>query len=118
MDIRVPHLADGINSGTIVNIFVSKGERVQKDQDILEIETEKAVAAVPAPEEGTVSEILVKSGDKVNVGQVVMRLGGGTPATEKQVLEKAEPVTPTQAGISEGKSGSGAYAASTGGMCR
>ncbi|MBN1687592.1 MAG: 2-oxo acid dehydrogenase subunit E2 [Candidatus Omnitrophica bacterium] len=77
MEIKVPHLAEGITSGTIVNVFISPGDQVQKDQDVMEIETEKAVAALPSPAAGTISEVLVKPGDKVNVGQTVAVLSGG-----------------------------------------
>ena len=80
MDIKVPHLAEGISSGTVVSILVKEGEEVKKDQTVLELETEKAVAPIPASEGGKVSKILVKEGDKVAVGQAVMTLANGSAA--------------------------------------
>ena len=80
MDIRVPHLADGVESGTVVNILVNVGDQVQKDQTLVELETEKAVAAIPATQAGTVSKINVKKDDKVAVGQVILTISEGAVA--------------------------------------
>jgi pyruvate dehydrogenase E2 component (dihydrolipoamide acetyltransferase) len=74
MDVKVPSLAENINSGTIVKIFVAEGDQVQKDQDIVELETEKAVAAIPSPVDGKVTKLHVKEGDEVQVGQVLLSL--------------------------------------------
>jgi len=84
MDVKVPSLAENINSGTIVKIFVAEGEQVQKDQDIVELETEKAVAAIPSPVDGKVTKLHVKEGDEVQVGQVLLSLSEATAREEKQ----------------------------------
>ncbi len=76
MDIRLPSLGEGVGSATVVAVSVSVGDRVERDQQILEIETEKAVAPVPAPGAGVVSKIHVKPGDKVSVGAVLVTLAG------------------------------------------
>lgn len=79
MDIRVPLLAEGVSSATVVNILVSEGDRVEKDQVIVEVETEKAVGPIPSPGSGTVTKVHVKEGDQVTVGQVLISLGAGRP---------------------------------------
>lgn len=84
MEIKVPQLAEGVSSGTIVNIFVKVGDKVSKDQDILEIETEKAVAAIPSPAEGVVAKVHVKEGDSVQIGQPLISL-------QEQSISQAEP---------------------------
>jgi pyruvate dehydrogenase E2 component (dihydrolipoamide acetyltransferase) len=96
MDIRIPRLGEGISSGTVVNVLVKEGEAVTKDQTVIELETEKAVAPIPATEDGTVSKILVKQGDVVAVGQSVISMGGasGAPAPAK---EKKAPEPPSSA---------------------
>ena len=48
MDVKLPHLGEGADSGTVVNLFVKEGDQVTKDQPILELENEKAVATIPA----------------------------------------------------------------------
>jgi pyruvate dehydrogenase E2 component (dihydrolipoamide acetyltransferase) len=85
MDIRVPRLAEGVESATVANILVSPGDRIEKDQVILELETEKAVGPIPSPVTGQVAKIHVKPGDEVNVGQALITL------TQEGAAEKAAP---------------------------
>ena len=80
MDLKLPKLGEGSDSGVVVSVFVNEGDTVAKGQTILELENEKAVAAVPASEGGVVAKIHVKAGDKISVGQSILTLGGeGTP---------------------------------------
>ena len=77
MDIKLPPLGEGADSGTVVNLFVKEGDQVAMDQPILELENEKAVATIPSTGEGTVGKIYVKSGDKISVGQRILSLSDG-----------------------------------------
>src|SRR5215467_12406603 len=74
MDVKLPHLGEGAVSGTVVNLFVKEGDSIAKDQPVLELENEKAVATIPATDAGTVSKIFVKTGDKISVGQRILSL--------------------------------------------
>ena len=74
MEIRLPSLAESITSGTVINILVSEGDWVEKDQDLLEMETDKAVAVVPSPEAGKVVKIHIKEGDELKVGETILTL--------------------------------------------
>ncbi len=49
MDVKLPQLAEGVESGTVVSILVAEGQEVKKDQPIMELETQKAVGSIPAP---------------------------------------------------------------------
>jgi len=80
MDIRLPRLGEGADSGTVASIFVKEGDQVKKDQPILELESEKAVASIPSPESGTVSKLHVREGDMIKVGQLILTLTGGGPS--------------------------------------
>jgi len=85
MDLKLPHLGEGADSGTVVNLFVKEGDTVTKDQPILELENEKAVATIPSTAAGTVTQVFVKAGDKIKVGQRILSLGerggaAGAPA--------------------------------------
>jgi len=84
MDIRLPRLGEGADSGTVATIFVKEGEFVQKDQAILELESEKAVATIPSPAAGTVAKLHVKEGDEIKVGQVIVSLSEGGPSGQTQ----------------------------------
>ncbi len=81
MDVRLPRLGEGADSGTVASLLVKAGDTVVKDQPILELESEKAVATIPSPEAGTVSALHVKEGDTIKVGQVILTLGGGAAGT-------------------------------------
>ena len=77
MDVKLPKLGEGADSGVVVNVFVKEGDHVARDQAILELENEKAVASIPSTAAGVVTKIYVKSGDKISVGQRLLSLSGG-----------------------------------------
>ena len=87
MDLKLPHLGEGADSGTVVNLFVKEGDQLTKDQGVLELENEKAVATIPSTASGTVTKIYVKPGDKLSVGQRILTLtesgGAGAAALGK-----------------------------------
>lgn len=72
MEFKLPELGENITSGTVTNILVKVGDTVAKNDNVLELETDKAVVEVPCSLSGTVSTILVNVGDDVQVGQAVM----------------------------------------------
>jgi pyruvate dehydrogenase E2 component (dihydrolipoamide acetyltransferase) len=82
MDVKLPKLGEGADSGVVVGIFVKEGDTIAKDQTILELENEKAVAAIPSTGAGVVEKIHVKSGDRISAGQKILTLTGsaGAPA--------------------------------------
>jgi pyruvate dehydrogenase E2 component (dihydrolipoamide acetyltransferase) len=86
----------------VVNLFVKEGDQVAKDQAILELENEKAVATIPSTAAGKVTEIFVKTGDKISVGQRLLSLSesGETPAA-KPAKAKAAAKAPEQRQDSE-----------------
>jgi len=89
MDLKLPNLGEGADSGTVVNVFVKEGDQISKDQPIIELENEKAVASIPATAAGTVTRIHVRTGDKISVGQSILSLGEGG-RTEVPRIAKAE----------------------------
>ena len=106
MDVKLPQLAEGVESGTVVSILVAEGQEVKKDQAIMELETQKAVGSIPAPSSGIVTKIYVKQGMEVAVGQALIAIeSSGTanaasakppqaPATTEAL--PAKPTTPPQ----------------------
>ncbi|HUJ10972.1 MAG TPA: 2-oxo acid dehydrogenase subunit E2 [Verrucomicrobiae bacterium] len=74
MDIKLPRLGEGAESGTVVSIFVKPGDQVKEGQTILELENEKAVAPIPSSASGRVAKLYVKEGDKLSVGQSILAL--------------------------------------------
>jgi pyruvate dehydrogenase E2 component (dihydrolipoamide acetyltransferase) len=97
MDVKLPKLGEGADSGVVVNVFVKEGDQVAKGQAIIELENEKAVASIPATAAGVVAKIHVKPGDKVSVGQKLISLTeGGKPAAPPALAAKraATPASP------------------------
>src|SRR5687767_15135362 len=98
-EFKIPNLGDGIKGGDVLNVLVKVGDAVAKDQNVIELETDKATIEVPSSVAGTVSEIKVKSGDKVTIGQVVLTLNEGASAaanapSPSQPAAPAAPATP------------------------
>ncbi|HTL15964.1 MAG TPA: 2-oxo acid dehydrogenase subunit E2 [Patescibacteria group bacterium] len=91
MDLKLPHLGEGADSGTVVNLFVKEGDQITKDQPVLELENEKAVATIPSTAAGTVSKIYVKAGDKLSVGQRILSLGDAEAPAAAKTVPKTEP---------------------------
>jgi pyruvate dehydrogenase E2 component (dihydrolipoamide acetyltransferase) len=84
MDVRLPNLGEGADSGSVVSVAVKEGDTVSAGQTLIELETGKAVAGIPSPSAGKVTKIAVKAGDKLTVGGVILSLeaaGAGAPAT-------------------------------------
>jgi pyruvate dehydrogenase E2 component (dihydrolipoamide acetyltransferase) len=91
MDLKLPPLGEGADSGTVVNILVKEGDQIQKGQTIIELETGKAVAPVPATAGGTVGKLLVKEGAKISVGAAILSLTGGEAASSGAEAQKKAP---------------------------
>jgi pyruvate dehydrogenase E2 component (dihydrolipoamide acetyltransferase) len=92
MDVKLPQLAEGVESGTVVSILVSEGQEIKKDQAFMELETQKAVGSIPAPASGTVSKIHVREGTEVTVGQVLISISAeGAAPTATAATPTARP---------------------------
>ena len=71
-EMKLPELGENIEAAEVVAILVSEGDPIQKDQPVMELETEKATAEVPSDYAGVVQKIHVKKGDQVTVGQLLL----------------------------------------------
>ena len=90
VELKIPELGENIKSGNVVNILVSVGAQIKKDQDLVELETDKATLPIPSPYDGVIKEILIKVGDDVKVGQVIMKVDQGTAASPTAKAPKKE----------------------------
>ncbi|MGA2801342.1 MAG: 2-oxo acid dehydrogenase subunit E2 [Verrucomicrobiota bacterium] len=90
MDVTLPKLGEGADSGVVINVFVKEGDQIAKGQAILELENEKAVASIPSMAAGAVAKIYVKPGDKISVGQRILTLSeSGKPAIAPAPVAKS-----------------------------
>ena len=105
IEFKLPELGENVESGDIVEILVSTGDFVEKDQNILEIETDKAVIEVPSTISGNVQEIHVSPGDTVEVGQLIMTIeeaeAGEAPAETPAEESEEEPEAEEEAAPAE-----------------
>src|ERR687897_2765138 len=101
-DFTLPELGENITAGDVVGVLVSPGDTVSKDQPLLELETDKATIEVPSTVTGTVKEVKVKQGDKVQVGQLVLTVDG-EGAAPKDDAEKGQPKPETRESGESGK---------------
>ncbi len=88
LEFRLPELGENIASGTVAKVLVKEGDTVTAGQNVVEIETDKAVAEIPCPFSGKVVEVRAKEGKKINSGDVVLIIEEGaavTPAEQKPV---------------------------------
>src|SRR5262249_56866568 len=97
MEFRVPELGEGIDQATVVDVMARPGDAVRAGQEVVEVETEKASMGVPIPMAGTVETVLVKTGDTVTVGSVLLNLTADAGPSAKKKELAASKSTPAGA---------------------
>lgn len=99
MDLKLPKLGEGADSGVVVNVFVKEGDTVAKDQAVIELENEKAVASIPSTVAGVVAKIYVKPGDKISVGQRILSFAADANASVAATVPQPAAPRATQKNI-------------------
>mgnify|MGYP000019877126 CR=1 FL=1 len=89
-EFKLPELGENIESADVISVLVKAGDKIEKEQGVIEIETDKATVEVPSSVEGTIKEVLVKEGDKVKVGQVLIKVDENGKEEEVKEEEKTE----------------------------
>ncbi len=79
-EVKVPEVGESITEVFIGAWLKQDGETVQKDEPLVEIETDKATLEVPAPVSGTLTDVTKKQGDSATVGEVIAQVGDAAPA--------------------------------------
>ena len=69
IDFKLPELGENVESGDVVNVLVKEGDRIEANQGVVELETEKAVVEIPCPHAGKVVKLHVKKGDRSRWGR-------------------------------------------------
>src|SRR6478609_7371844 len=80
IEVRVPQLPESVADATLVAWRKQPGDAVQRDENLVDLETDKVVLEVPAPSSGTLKEIRVQNGATVTSGQVLAILEAGAVA--------------------------------------
>ncbi|NDW04693.1 2-oxoglutarate dehydrogenase complex dihydrolipoyllysine-residue succinyltransferase [Jiella pacifica] len=113
-EIKVPTLGESVTEATIGQWFKQPGDRVEQDETIAELETDKVTVEVPAPAAGVLEEVVVKEGETVAVGALIGMIGEGegqssgtTKATEKPKSQAAKADQAAETTSDYGGGGSG-----------
>ena len=95
-EVKLPELGEGIETAQVLSVLVKPGESVKQDQAIIEVETEKATAEVPTDFAGVVEHVMVKEGDEIQVGSVLVSLSTQPAAVDAPPVDMASlaPSTP------------------------
>ena len=102
VDVNVPDI--GSDEVNVTDVMVKVGDRVEVDQSIINVEGDKASMEVPAPVAGIVKEIIIKAGDKVSTGTLIMRfeVAGSASASAPAVsAPAAAPAASVAGGVKE-----------------
>ena len=94
VDVKVPVLAESVPDGTLLEWRKQAGEAIARDEILIELETDKVVLEVPAPEAGVIKEIVKQTGDVVVRDDVIARIdteGAGTATTASEAEEEPSP---------------------------
>jgi len=90
-DVVMPQMGESIVEGTLTKWLKKPGERIERDEPLFEISTDKVDTEIPSPAAGTLAEILVEEGKTVGINTVVARIEEGGAAAAKPAESKPAP---------------------------
>ena len=88
---KLPDIGEGVTEGEIVKWHVKENDILHKEQDMVEVMTDKVTVNIPSPTEGKVLKILYKEGDIVQVGKTIIEIEGEGPLVQEITMETAAP---------------------------
>src|SRR5271155_4332048 len=99
IDVVMPQMGESIVEGTLTKWLKKAGDRVERDEPLFEISTDKVDTEIPSPVAGTLQEIMVEEGKTVGINTVVGRIANGAdgstaPAAAAQATPQAAPQAP------------------------
>ncbi|MFQ6112906.1 MAG: dihydrolipoamide acetyltransferase family protein [bacterium] len=96
VDMVMPQMGESIAEGTIIKWLKKEGDRVERDEIILEISTDKVDSEIPSPHEGVLKKILVPEGETVEVGTVIAHIesNGSEGEVAREAVETTVPSKP------------------------
>jgi pyruvate dehydrogenase E2 component (dihydrolipoamide acetyltransferase) len=115
-EVRMPKMGDGMEEGTLLRWIKKEGDTIAVNDEIAEIETDKANVPVPAEDAGTLTKIVVQEGQTVPVGAVIAYIGeaGSSATSASNGAKSAQPTsTPSADPVKTGEAGSASQEAGT-----
>src|SRR5690349_20479252 len=96
IDVVMPQMGESIVEGTLTRWLKKPGERVERDEPLFEISTDKVDTEIPSPAAGTLSEVMVQEGATVGINTVVARIDESGGAAAAKPAPAAAPPPPQQ----------------------
>jgi pyruvate dehydrogenase E2 component (dihydrolipoamide acetyltransferase) len=96
-EFKIPELGENVASGDVTRVLVNVGDTIEREQPVVELETDKATIEVPSSVAGVVKEIKVKKGDKVKVGAVVLTVDAPAGEAAAPAAKAAAPAPAPEA---------------------
>src|SRR5205823_1282507 len=108
IEVKVPVLPESITEATLVNWHKRAGDRVKRDENLVDVETDKVVLELPAPDSGALTEIIKGDGSTVTAGEAIAVID-----TEGKGAQEAAPAAPASTSRPGGAAAASASAASS-----
>jgi pyruvate dehydrogenase E2 component (dihydrolipoamide acetyltransferase) len=86
-EFKLPELGENIDTAEVIRVLISQGDAIEAEQNVAELETEKAVFELPCPYAGKIAEVRIKEGDSIAVGDVVLTVEESEEASEGEAAE-------------------------------
>lgn len=95
VEVKLHDIGEGMTEAIVIQYFVKKGDTVKADQPLVEIQTDKMTAEIPAPSSGVISDILIPEGQTVSVGTTLLLLQSKEKSTISEPQEAEEKIAVT-----------------------
>ena len=115
IEVKVPQLSESVSEATLLSWHAQEGEAVKRDQNLIDIETDKVVLETPAPADGVLVKIIKASGDSVTSGDLIAHIDTEAKAG---VVAKAEPAAAKPAAAAPAAAAAASAPAGTGPAAR
>jgi pyruvate dehydrogenase E2 component (dihydrolipoamide acetyltransferase) len=100
IDVVMPQMGESIVEGTLTRWLKKPGEKVERDEPLFEISTDKVDTEIPSPAAGVLSEVLVQEGSTVAINSVVARIGDGAAPAQAAAPAAAPPQQQAEPSVS------------------
>jgi 2-oxoglutarate dehydrogenase E2 component (dihydrolipoamide succinyltransferase) len=94
IEVKVPQLSESVAEATLAAWHVQEGDAVNRDQNLIDIETDKVVLELPAPAAGVITKIIKRNGDTVVSGEVIAQLDTNAKAAASAPAQAIAPAAP------------------------
>src|SRR5687767_4962470 len=91
IEVKVPQLSESVAEATLLDWHKKEGEKVSRDENLIDIETDKVVLELPAPADGVLVKIIKKSRDAVGSGEVIAQIDTEAKAVASSPSRKESP---------------------------